>query len=272
MAIRYGFQTYTWQMSYAKYGNRLDHILDVIAQAGAAGVEPEVCMLGPYTQEPAALQEALARRNLRLSALCLALDWRGPEETEAERIEADRVIQYLQHFPDTVLTLVQLPGKDRRDLEQRQKNALANINAVSRRASEKEIVCAYHPNSPAGSIFRIEQDYRILLEGLDPRYCGYAPDTGHIARGGMDVETIFGTYRSLIKHVHFKDMDMTTGAWSALGQGSIDHLRIAQYLNATGYNGWIMVEEESIGAEADPDQVTLANGNYIRERLAASAQ
>lgn len=268
MAVPFGFQTYTWQMSYDKYRNRLDHILDVVRKAGGAGIEPEVCMLGPYTREPVALLEALDVRGLRLGALCLALDWRHAGETEEERTEADRVIRFLKHFPGTVLTLVQLPGKDRSDLANRQVSALTNINAVARRAFEQGIACAYHPNSPSGSIFRVEDDYHVLLEGLDPRYCGYAPDTGHIARGGMDVEAIFRTYRSLIKHVHFKDMNTASGAWSALGQGSIDHQGIMRYLNETGYDGWIMVEEESREAESDPDRMTVQNGVYIRDVLA----
>jgi inosose dehydratase len=149
----------------------------------------------------------------------------------------------------------------------RQQNALANINSVARRAYEAGIVCAFHPNSPVGSVFRIEEDYSILLEGLDSRYCGYAPDTGHIAKGGMDPETIIRKYRPLIKHVHFKDIDTSSEEWSALGQGSIDHQGIVRYLKETGYDGWIMVEEESVAAESDPDHVTIQNGCYVRNIL-----
>ncbi|WP_053376280.1 sugar phosphate isomerase/epimerase family protein [Paenibacillus sp. FJAT-27812] len=272
MAISFGFQTYTWQMSYEKYRDQLDHIMDVAAEAGGIGIEPEVCMLGRYRDAPLALLDALNQRGLQLGALCLALDWRHGVETEEERSEADRVIRYLEHFPGTVLTMVQLPGKDRSELASRQANALANINAVARRASEQGIPCAYHPNSPSGSIFRVEDDYKVLLNGLDARYCGYAPDTGHISKGGMDVEAIIRTYRSLIKHVHFKDMNAANESWSALGEGSIDHKAIMRYLNETGYDGWIMVEEESKGAESDPDRVTLQNGVYIREELAVMGE
>lgn len=267
MAISIGFQTYTWQMSYEKYRDQLDQILAAVKEAGGTGIEPEVCMLGRYTDAPVALREALDGQGLRLGALCLALAWQHSEETAEERAEADRVIAYLKHFPNTVLTLVQLPGKDRSDLARRQANALVNINAVARRASEQGIACAYHPNSPSGSLFRVEEDYKVLLNGMDTRYCGYAPDTGHIAKGGMDVEAIFRTYRTMIKHVHFKDMSVSDSSWTALGQGSIDHVGIMRYLNETGYDGWVMVEEESKGAEADPDGVTLQNGIYIREVL-----
>ncbi len=266
MTIRYGFQTYTWQMSYDRHRDKLPAILDVIQAAGGAGVEPEVCMLGPYLHDPNRLRQDLNGKGLGLGALCLALPWLHERETEEERQEADRIIAYLRLFPGTVLTLVQLPGQDRQHLSERQEHAISCVNAVAERAAEQGIVCAYHPNSPVGSVFRTEEDYKVLMQGLDPRYCGYAPDTGHIARGGMDVRTIFKTYRPLIRHVHFKDMS-DEGQWTALGQGGIDHPQIVRDLRDSGYSGWIMVEEESKAAEADPDRVTLQNGTYIRDVL-----
>ena len=49
-----------------------------------------------------------------------------------------------------------------------------------------------------------------------------------------------------------------------MGKGSIDFSGIISFLDATNYNGWIMVEEESSDAVIDPDRVTLANGKYIK--------
>jgi inosose dehydratase len=266
MSLKFGFQSYTWQMSGDKFAGKLPHILDVIQAAGGSGFEPEVCMLGEFRADSLRLKDELQQRGLQLGALCLALDWRLPEETDEERSEADFVFQYMKAFPESALILVQLPGNDRSDLQVRQKNALANINAVSKRASQQGIICAYHPNSPSGSIFRTKEDYEVLLNGIDANYCGYAPDSGHIAKGGMDVKDIFQIYRSLIKHVHFKDINVQ-GRWSALGQGMIDHLYLVNFLVETDYQGWVMVEEESEEAEVEPDQVTLENGLYIKDVL-----
>ncbi len=55
------------------------------------------------------------------------------------------------------------------------------------------------------------------------------------------------------------------GAWIAMGRGIIDFPRLTAGLRQSGYNGWIMVEDESPDGEADPDAVTRANGRYIRE-------
>jgi inosose dehydratase len=266
MTLNIGCQTYTWQMSYDKYASQLGHIIDVVEKAGFRGIEPEVCMLGPYRKNPELLAEDLQKRNLELAALCLALPWANDKETAEEEKEANLVFEFLKHFPGTLLTLVNLPGKDRSNLEERQKNALSCVNEVGKRASHFGITSAYHPNSPEGSVFRTKEDYEVMFSGLDTRYVGYAPDSGHIANGGMDPVKVIRSHRSIIKHVHFKDITADR-QWTSMGDGVIDHPAILKFLVETDYPGWIMVEEESVQAEVEPDHYTLQNGQYMAEVL-----
>jgi len=248
-------------MSYQKYSNQLDHILDVVQSAGFAGIEPEMCMLGPYASRPEELAAGLKRRGLELGAMCLVCDWRGPGETAQERQEADRAMNYLKQFPGTKLVLCQMPGQDRSDLARRQRNCIVCCNAIGRRAVDAGIDAAFHPNSPAGSTFRVQEDYNVLLDGLDGRFVGFAPDAGHIAKGGMDAPEMFRRYRSAIRHVHFKDM-AADGTWVEMGRGMIDFPAIVADLRASGYAGWVMIEDESPRAEISPDAVTADNGRY----------
>jgi inosose dehydratase len=264
--VRFGCQFYTWQMSGDRYVGRLPHILEVVRAAGFAGIEPETCMLGAYYEDPLALKEVLDQHGLQLGAITLVCDWAGPVETEEERREAERLLEYMASFPDTHLMLCQMPGQDRSNLRPRQQNAIACVNAAAARAADRGIASSFHPNSPPGSVFRVEEDYAILLDGLDSRVVGFAPDTGHIAKGGIDVIEVIETYRSRIAHVHFKDI-AATGEWVAMGAGVIDFPRIVTMLRDGGYDGWIMIEEESKAAEADPDAATIQNGAYLRGSL-----
>ena len=266
-AIQYGCQTYTWQMSYEKYSQRLDHIIDVVAESGFAGIESEVCMLGPYNENPAALVADMQGKELDLGAICLVCDWLSPQETDAEATEADRVIAMLQaHFPGTLLALCPMPQADRSNLSERQDNSIACCNAIGRRAADSGVRTVMHPNSPPGSVFRIAEDYKILMDGLDASVVGYAPDAGHIAKGGMDPVAIFQEYAPAIQHVHFKDMT-EDGTWAEMGAGCIDFDAIVSGLKQHDYQGWIMVEDESPRAEVDPDAVTNANGEYLKARF-----
>ena len=263
--IRIGCQTYTWQMSGEKYLDKLEHIIRIAAQAEYVGLEPETQFLGRLW-EPALMQETLAANGLELAALTLVEDWLHPQETDAERAHADKTIAFLQSFPGTMLAIVQMPGEDRSNLRERQENLLQCVNAIAARAHKQGIVCAYHPNSPTGSVVRTEEDYAFFLNGLDLSVIGYAPDVGHIAAGGMDPLEIIKQYRSMVNHVHYKDM-AADGEWTAMGDGVIDFPGITTYLRDSGYTGWIIIEDECPRAVDEPDEVTLEDGVYARDQL-----
>ncbi len=263
--IRFGCQLYTWQMSGERFRGRLDHIARIVRQAGFAGIEPELGMLGAYT-DPARLHDLLAAEGLELGALTLVADWRQACESAQERADAETALTILAQFPGALLVLCQMPGADRRELRQRQENTLACLDAVAQRAAERGIVSAFHPNSPAGSVFRSPEDYRLLLPELARRGLGFAPDSGHLYKGGLDPGAVVADARDLVRHVHFKDLDRS-GAWVGMGAGRSDFPGLVRQLSHQGYRGWIMVEEESPAAADDPDQATQQNGTYVRNTL-----
>ena len=263
--IKLGCETYTWQMPGEQYKGKLEHIMEVCAKAGFTGIEPETSFM-QHLEDPKLMQEALNQHGLELAVLCVVEDWLHPEETEEEKARAAKWIKFLRHFPDTILLMVQMPGADRSNLVERQKNMISCVNAFAKRASDQGITCSYHPNSPSGSVFRIESDYEILLEGLDDRYIGYCPDVGHIAKGGMDPMKIIQQYRSQVNLVHYKDM-YEDGRWAPTGEGIIDFIGITNYLKDTGYEGWIIMEDECDETITDPDGMTMKDGAYIENVL-----
>ena len=119
-------------------------------------------------------------------------------------------------------------------------------------------------------MFRTSEDYEFLIELLDAGVLGLAPDSGHLARGGIDPLRFFETYRPLVKHVHFKDIS-ASGEWVEMGRGVADFEAMVRYLTDTEYRGWIMVEDESHRAEKDPDTVSVENGAYIQRHFAGSS-
>ena len=263
--IQLACETYSWEMATQSYKGNLGHIMGIMNQAGFKGIEPETSFFGDLS-DPLKMKAALEENDLSLAALCHVEDWRNPQETEAEKARAEQWMSFLELFPDTIYLLVQMPGKDRRDLEERQQNLLSCVNAIAKRAADKGIVCSYHPNSPSGSVFRTESDYAILLDGLDPAVIGYTPDVGHIAKGGMDPLRIMQQYRSRINCVHYKDM-YQDGRWALMGHGDIDMEAITRYLVETDYEGWIIMEDECDEAITDPDGVTAKDGVYIQNVL-----
>lgn len=259
--IKLGCETYTWQMPGEQYKGKLPHIMEVCQQAGFTGLEPETSFMGSLA-DPVLMKEMLDKYDMELSVIAYVEDWLSPQETDEERQRADEWIDYLAHFPDTVFLTVQMPQADRSNLQERQQNMLNCVNDISKRAADKGIVCSHHPNSPSGSVWRIASDYEILLEGLDEKVCGYCPDVGHIAKGGMDPLEIIKKYRSTVNLVHYKDM-YEDGRWARTGEGYLDFVEITNYLKDSGYDGWIIMEDECDGCITDPDGITLQDGKYI---------
>lgn len=263
--IRYSCQTYAWQMSGTTYTGQLPRFVEVATSAGFAGLEAEPFMLGAYSDVDRA-HGVIDQSGLELSSVAFVAAWRSPRETDEERAAADHFIRYVASFPGALLLLVQAPGVDRADLAERQRNALACVSAIAERAAAAGVRTSFHANSPAGSVFRIRDDYDILLTGLDRAGVGFTPDAGHLGKGGMDPLEMIRTYRSRVDHIHLKDFSTDAG-WRMTGQGSVDFPGIVTYLRDTGYAGWIVVEDESDEAVTDPDAVTRAAGSYVRTAL-----
>lgn len=262
--IRFGCQTYSWQMNIDTYRGRVGHMASTAARAGFAGFEPEVVMLGE-DWSAVGLRAELDRYGLHLAALCLVEAWSGPGETDKEARAADRAVDAVASFPGAVLNLCQSPGPDRLDLASRQRNALRCLADVSARAADRGVHCTFHPNSPPGSVFRTATDYEVLLEGL-PERVGFTPDLGHIVKGGMQPLEVLMTYGDRVDHIHYKDID-AGGDWAATGTGVVDFVAVTRYLVDSGYSGWIVMEDESPQAQADPDAAARRNADYARTSL-----
>lgn len=263
--IHVGSQTYPWEMSSEKYAGEMPHMIRTVADGGYSGIEATPLMLGGYYQTPEALAALLDQNHLAFAALGASFTWLCAQETSDERREADRAIAFAGRFPGALLMIghhpTDIPRSD--GLLERQMYQMRNLDSVAKRAADMGITVAYHPNSAPTSIFRDAADYEILFEELFSRGIGFAPDIGHIMNGGMDAFEVVKRTREHIRHVHFKDMD-SCHVWSNMGAGLGQFPQITRFLAQTGYDRWIIVEDESPEAEVDPDGVVLHSGAYMR--------
>ncbi|WP_102272508.1 sugar phosphate isomerase/epimerase family protein [Cytobacillus massiliigabonensis] len=266
MPIQFGCHGSTWELDYDKETDYLDHIIRVVKETGFQGIDVQVSLLGRFKNAPELLKAELDKHGVQLAALTLPFTWSHNEETEGERKLADYYMDYLKHFPGALMNIAPRVGPDREHLAERQRDIIQCANALAKRAHDQGIICCFHPSSPPTSYFRTEEDYKVLFEGLNARYIGYTPDAGHIAFGGMDVVEIFKRYLPMIKHVHIKDASFTP-EWKTMGEGDIDFPQIVQILTEHGYEGWIMVEEETKESTADPDSAVGNIGTYVKKHL-----
>lgn len=262
--IKYGSQTYPWQMNISKFQGQVPHMVDTLIRAGFTGIEAEICMLGDYYNDWRKLKDLLDEKGVVLAALAIHEDWLHHEETVEEYERMEESIEFLTHFPTAKLLLCHVAADPVREhcLYEKQVNQMSCIAKVAKRASEQGIVSAYHPNSGSNSVFRYESDYHIMFDALYKYGIGYAPDIGHMMNGNIDPLKVIKENREIIRHVHFKDM-LPDHTWTTMGQGIGNFKDIVDFLKETDYRGWIMTEDESPDAEEDSDGVVLADGRYM---------
>lgn len=124
-----------------------------------------------------------------------------------------------------------------------------------------DVRIAFHPH--VGSWIEAPDEVDALAEALEGSRAGLCLDVGHYLVGGGDPVEAIGRHGPLIRHVHAKDVDRAVlarartgeviGMWpmirerifTELGNGVLDLRGVVAALGRIGYDGWIMVEQDS---------------------------
>lgn len=125
-------------------------------------------------------------------------------------------------------------------------------------------ICAAHGlqqvlHSHVQTVVETKDDINRVLDTCDVNFC---LDTGHMAIGGQDPVAFAKEAMERVGHVHLKDvrLDMVppvlrrevtlmaatqAGLFTPLGQGDVDILGVVQTLEAAGYRGWYVIEQDT---------------------------
>ena len=106
-ALRFGCQTFTWEMLGDAWTGGPDDLVRAIAEGGYAGVEITDTMIGPYARRPAAFARRLDDAGLTLVAFAMGS---GGGFTEPGQVEADleavrRWVDFAARFPGALMSM-----------------------------------------------------------------------------------------------------------------------------------------------------------------------
>ena len=135
---------------------------------------------------------------------------------------------------------------------------LANLDRIAARAAERGIVTALHPH--VGTMVEGREEVERVLSGSGVALC---LDTGHLLIGGTDPLELVRSLPDRVLHVHLKDVDeswarkvrsgdttyteaVAAGMYRPLGQGDVDVAQIVRLLEAGGYQGWYVLEQDTV--------------------------
>ncbi|GAA0558361.1 TIM barrel protein [Actinomadura livida] len=138
---------------------------------------------------------------------------------------------------------------------------LSNLDAITLRAAARDRAVTLHPH--VGTMVESRADVeRVLGESSVP----LCLDTGHLLVGGTDPEWLARFAMRRITHVHLKDVDagladrvlkgdvgytdaVRDGLYRPLGDGDIDIPEIVHTLEGAGYEGWYVMEQDTVLTE-----------------------
>ncbi|HVV23126.1 MAG TPA: sugar phosphate isomerase/epimerase [Pseudonocardiaceae bacterium] len=141
---------------------------------------------------------------------------------------------------------------------------LANLDRIRDVAGERGITATLHPH--VGTIVERADDVARVLDGSTIPLC---LDTGHLMIGGSDPAALAADVPDRIAHTHLKDVDanraakvrageiaysaaVADGMYRPLGQGDADIDTIIRALEAAGYTGWYVLEQDMVLADEPP--------------------
>lgn len=140
---------------------------------------------------------------------------------------------------------------------------LANLSRLQAIVSDAGLETALHPHW--GMAIATGPDIDRLL---DASSVGICLDTGHAYLGGADPVAVAKAAKDRVLHVHLKDVDpvkaervrrgevpfrdaVIDGLFVALGQGGVDIAGVVRELEAQGFQGWYVLEQD-VSLAADP--------------------
>jgi inosose dehydratase len=232
-----------------------DRVLSEMRDLGLSATE-----LGPtgyLGDDPDEVRERLARAGLRLVGGFLPV----PMHVDGRDLaEAEDAIRTLAAAGSDVVVLAARSTDGSYDhkvpLDASQWHTLlGNLKRLQDIAGEHGLMPTLHPH--VGTAI---EDRAAVLRLLDSSDIALCLDTGHLVIGGTDPLELVRSVAERIAHVHLKDVRLSVaatvsttsyidavrrGLYAPLGDGDLDIAGIVDALEAAGYPGWYVLEQDA---------------------------
>ena len=161
------------------------------------------------------------------------------------------------------------------------KKVTEGYNELGRLAKEAGMTLTMHHHMGTG--VQTAEEIDRFMESVDPDLVYLLFDSGHLTFAGIDPMPVLRKYIGRIRHVHLKDVRLPVreqaeregwsfltavrnGVFTVPGDGDVDFAPIFGVLEASGYEGWVVVEAEQDPAKANPFEYAKMARQYIREK------
>jgi inosose dehydratase len=167
-----------------------------------------------------------------------------------------------------------------------QKHMAEMFGVIDEICAEHGIEQVLHPH--VQTVVETKDDISRVLDSCDVKFC---LDTGHMAIGGQDPVAFAKEAFERVGHVHLKDVNLSKvpsvlsrevslmnavqdGLFTNLGLGDVDIKGVIQALEAQGYKGWYVIEQDTAltsgmpGLGEGPVDEVRSSLAYLRDEVA----
>ena len=245
----------------------LDAFLSDLRRVGYDGVQ-----LGDTFPRGPELRALLSDHEMRLAEVYAALPC-GPDGPAEDALAQGRARLDLLEGGEGDVMVVALAGTADRErwagrsdldrapgLTEEGWAALARVLSVlAAEVADSGRTMAFHPHS--GTYVESPAEVERLLDVTADSNIGICIDTGHDLVGGGDPAETLARIGARLRHVHLKDVDprvlsemreqggldraIERRVFAPIGSGILDLASVLTHLADTGYQGWIMVEQDT---------------------------
>ena len=260
----------------------------VMAELREAGFDgTELGPLGYYPTEPAQLRAALARHQLSLTSAFVMIGLFEPGRREADLASARRVASILHAFGCPFIVVADAmrpPGDAVSPTDATWREAARLLENLAREFRSLNLMTVFHLESD--SHLESPDDLDRLCRETDPDLIGVCLDTGHHYYNGGDPRAAVKQYGRRIRYAHLKDVDaavlarvraekldfytaVKAGVFTPLGLGACGIGGVVEDLQAQGYTGWLVVEQDLLtrhdAAGRTPLEAARLSRQFLRE-------
>ena len=269
-------------------------VLDEIAATGYAGTE-----LGDWgfmPTSPGRLRGELARRSLDMVGAFVTTRLVDPSSYDVSADRAVATARLLAPIGGGLGPVIVLSDEPTADPERTRvagrvppdsslsdeqwDTAAEGIEHIARAVRDETGLRTVFHHHCAGFV-ETPQEIDAMLQRTDPTLVGLCLDSGHATYGGGSPLDVLSRHRDRIWHVHFKDChpgvaararaeewDYPTalrhGVFCELGRGAVDFRALLESLDRSGYDGWIVVEQDVLPGMGAPVESARRNRRYLQ--------